>query len=386
MFKKSLAAVAVLGAFAGSALAADVQLYGLVDLGLNWTQVDNGKTTTDSFSMASGQNSGSRFGLKGTEDLGNGYKVGFNLENSFKADDGALDKGSRLFHRESLLFVQTPFGELSAGRTGALDAGTGRYNQMGSGASAMGTGWDSVGGSTVVLLGTASRMDNTLTYQSPKMAGFTVLAQASLKKSNVDDDGEAIEDQEGSSDAERYYAIAVNYAVGGLNGGLVVSQTDYSREAVNVPANSQNDSDMFVVSGFVNYDFGMVKPMFAAQYWDGGKDTVGSTSVAHIDGKDKSTKYNTKGYGFVVGATAPVVGGTLKVTAGWNDYETLFSSDTIGTGEGNNYMVGVGYEYPLSKRTYLYTAAGYSEKKVEFKDQENKTKTSEVMFGMVHKF
>lgn len=106
MFKKSLAAVAVLGAFAGSALAADVQLYGLVDLGLNWTQVDNGKTTTDSFGMGSGQNSGSRFGLKGTEDLGNGYKVGFNLENSFKADDGAFDKGSRLFHRESILFVQ----------------------------------------------------------------------------------------------------------------------------------------------------------------------------------------------------------------------------------------------------------------------------------------
>lgn len=94
MFKKSLAAVAVLGAFAGSALAADVQLYGLVDLGLNWTQVDKGTTTTDSFGMGSGQNSGSRFGLKGTEDLGNGYKVGFNLENSFKADDGAFDKST----------------------------------------------------------------------------------------------------------------------------------------------------------------------------------------------------------------------------------------------------------------------------------------------------
>lgn len=381
MFKKTLAAVAVLGAFAGSALAADVQLYGLVDLGLNWTQVDNGKTTTDSFGMGSGQNSGSRFGLKGTEDLGNGYKVGFNLENSFKADDGALDKGSRLFHRESLLFVQTPFGEISAGRTGALDAGTGRYNLMGSGATAIGTGWDKVGASTAVLLGTGSRMDNTLTYKSPKMVGFTVLAQASLKKSNVDDDGEAIEDQEGSSDAERYYAVAVNYAAGGLNGGLVVSQTDYSREDVNVAANSQNDSDMYVVSGFVNYDFGMVKPMFAAQYWDGGKDTVGSTSVAHGD-----TKYNTKGYGFVVGATAPVVGGTLKVTTGWNDYETLYEDAAIGTGEGNNFMVGVGYEYPLSKRTFVYTAAGYTEKKVEWKGQEDKTKTSEVMFGMVHKF
>ena len=374
MFKKSLAAVAVLGAFAGSALAADVQLYGVVDLGLNWTQTDNGTTTTDSFSMASGQNSGSRFGLKGTEDLGNGYKVGFNLENSFKADDGALDKGSRLFHRESLLFVQTPFGEISAGRTGALDAGTGRYNLMGSGATAIGTGWDKVGCSSDVLLGTGSRMDNTLTFKSPNMAGFTVLAQASLKKDNTN----ATDGEEGSSDAERYYGLGVTYGVGAFNTGLVVSQADYGRAAVN-GKNPQNDDDMLTVSGFVNYDFGMIKPMFAAQYWDGGKDFDGAASV-NVDG------YATKGYGFVVGATAPVVGGSLKVTAGWNDYETLYEDAANGTGEGNNFMVGVGYEYPLSKRTFVYTAAGYTEKKVEWKGQEDKTKTSEVMFGMVHKF
>ena len=378
MFKKSLAAVAVLGAFAGSALAADVQLYGLVDLGLNWTQVDKGTTTTDSFGMGSGQNSGSRFGLKGTEDLGNGYKVGFNLENSFKADDGALDKDSRLFHRESLLFVQTPFGEISAGRTGALDAGTGRYNLMGSGATAIGTGWDKVGCSSDVLLGTGSRMDNTLTFKSPNMAGFTVLAQASLKKDNTSKtDGE-----EGSSDAERYYGLGVTYGVGAFNTGLVVSQADYGRAAVN-GNNPQNDDDMLTVSGFVNYDFGMIKPMFAAQYWDGGKDYDGAASVNITSGKKN---YATKGYGLVVGATAPVVGGTLKVTAGWNDYETLFETAQHGNGEGNNFMVGVGYEYPLSKRTFVYTAAGYSEKKVEWKTEEDKTKTSEVMFGMVHKF
>ena len=378
MFKKSLAAVAVLGAFAGSALAADVQLYGVVDLGLNWTQTDDGVTKTDSFSMASGQNSGSRFGLKGTEDLGNGYKVGFNLENSFKADDGALDKGSRLFHRESLLFVQTPFGEISAGRTGALDAGTGRYNLMGSGATAIGTGWDKVGCSSDVLLGTGSRMDNTLTFKSPNMAGFAVLAQASLKKDNTSKtDGE-----EGSSDAERYYGLGVTYGVGAFNTGLVVSQADYGRAAVN-GNNPQNDDDMLTVSSFVNYDFGMIKPMFAAQYWDGGKDYDGAASV-NITSDKKN--YATKGYGLVVGATAPVVGGTLKVTAGWNDYETLFETAQDGNGEGNNFMVGVGYEYPLSKRTFVYTAAGYSEKKVEWKTEEDKTKTSEVMFGMVHKF
>ena len=361
------ASVAVLGAFAGSALAADVQLYGLVDLGLNWTQVDNGKTTTDSFGMGSGQNSGSRFGLKGTEDLGNGYKVGFNLENSFKADDGAFDKGSRLFHRESILFVQTPYGELSAGRTGGLDSGVGRYGQMGSGATAMSTGWDNIAKTSKVFLGFGDRMDNTLTYQSPKFAGVTVLAQASLKKSNVNDKGVAIETEEGSSDADRYYALGVTYGAGALNAGLVYSQTDWNRTELK---DQTNDDNQTVVSAFANYDFGMVKPMVAVQYFDGGKDVdVANTAL-------------NKGYGFVVGGTAPLVGGTLKVQLGWNDYEDVKTGAT----EGNNIITGVGYEYPLSKRTFVYTAAGYTQVKTEKAGVETKTKTSEVMLGMVHKF
>lgn len=361
------ASVAVLGAFAGSALAADVQLYGLVDLGLNWTQVDNGKTTTDSFGMGSGQNSGSRFGLKGTEDLGNGYKVGFNLENSFKADDGAFDKGSRLFHRESILFVQTPYGELSAGRTGGLDSGVGRYGQMGSGATAMSTGWDNIAKTSKVFLGLGDRMDNTLTYQSPKFAGVTVLAQASLKKSNVNDKGVAIETEEGSSDADRYYALGVTYGAGALNAGLVYSQTDWNRTELK---DQTNDDNQNVVSAFANYDFGMVKPMVAVQYFDGGKDVdVANTAL-------------NKGYGFVVGGTAPLVGGTLKVQLGWNDYEDVKTGAT----EGNNIITGVGYEYPLSKRTFVYTAAGYTQVKTEKAGVETKTKTSEVMLGMVHKF
>ena len=369
MFKKSLAAVAVLGAFAGSALAADVQLYGLVDLGLNWTQVDNGKTTTDSFGMGSGQNSGSRFGLKGTEDLGNGYKVGFNLENSFKADDGAFDKGSRLFHRESILFVQTPYGELSAGRTGGLDSGVGRYGQMGSGATAMSTGWDNIAKTSKVFLGLGDRMDNTLTYQSPKFAGVTVLAQASLKKSNVNDKGVAIETEEGSSDADRYYALGVTYGAGALNAGLVYSQTDWNRTELK---DQTNDDNQTVVSAFANYDFGMVKPMVAVQYFDGGKDVdVANTAL-------------NKGYGFVVGGTAPLVGGTLKVQLGWNDYEDVKTGAT----EGNNIITGVGYEYPLSKRTFVYGGAGYymdSYDKVDV-GHDDKASVAAVNAGLVHKF
>ncbi len=380
MFKKSLVAVAVLGAAFCSAQAAEVQLYGLVDLGMNWTQQDKNGDKTDSFSMATGQNSGSRFGLKGTEDLGNGYTVGFVLENAFNADDGTLDKSGRLFHRESLLFVQSAWGELSFGRTGGLDAGTGRYNLMGSGASAFGTGWDQVGNSTGILLGTGDRMDNTITYKSPNFAGFNVYAQVSLKKDNkaedIDDTGTgdtAVDGAEGSSDADRYYAVAATYGAGALQTGLVVSQTDYSRYTVN--HNVENDDTALVVSGFVNYDFGMIKPMLAAQYWDGALE----------DNTTKSTFRSplTKGYGVIVGATAPVLGGTVKATLGYNDYEEVVADGD----DGNNWMVGLGYEYPLSKRTFVYTAAGYKEAKTETKEGvESKDKTTEVMFGMVHKF
>ena len=64
--KKTLAAVAVLGAFAGSALAADVQLYGIVDTGVQYLNGDTdiaGSDAVNRFSMESGMQSGSRFGF-----------------------------------------------------------------------------------------------------------------------------------------------------------------------------------------------------------------------------------------------------------------------------------------------------------------------------------
>ena len=94
--KKTLAAVAVLGAFAGSALAADVTLYGKVDLGLQYTHTEidfhkSGLDTlkSDNYEMKSGGNSTSRIGLKGVEDISEGVKVGFQLEQGIKADKNA---------------------------------------------------------------------------------------------------------------------------------------------------------------------------------------------------------------------------------------------------------------------------------------------------------
>jgi predicted porin len=107
--KKTLAALAVLGAFAGSALAAEVQLYGILDTGVGYSHIDIDKpdvNDVDSLEMKSGVGSGSRWGLKGTEELGNGLTVGFILEDGFDSDTGSEDSTSVMFNRESSLFRQ----------------------------------------------------------------------------------------------------------------------------------------------------------------------------------------------------------------------------------------------------------------------------------------
>ena len=82
--KKSFVALAVLGAFAGTSMAADVTMYGVVDTGLLYQHgeasgIGSASAEVDSFSMEPGTNSASRFGIRGTEDLGNGMTVGFKL-------------------------------------------------------------------------------------------------------------------------------------------------------------------------------------------------------------------------------------------------------------------------------------------------------------------
>ena len=146
--KKSFVALAVLGAFAGTSMAAEVTMYGVVDTGLLYQHreasasidgIGSASAEVDSFSMEPGTNSASRFGIRGTEDLGNGMTVGFKLENGFESGTGALKTDSKLFDRESTLFIKGGFGTVYAGRMGTLvsDAGSvGFYGSMASAISA----------------------------------------------------------------------------------------------------------------------------------------------------------------------------------------------------------------------------------------------------------
>lgn len=124
---------ALVGAFAAfSACASDVEVYGAIDTALTWQHRDYvAKSATSTLQMKSGQWIGSRVGIKGSETLENGLKIGFVLENGFASDAGTISQNGRLFGRDARVYLEGDLGFLSAGRMGSLVGGNGPYARFG---------------------------------------------------------------------------------------------------------------------------------------------------------------------------------------------------------------------------------------------------------------
>jgi predicted porin len=113
--KKSLLALAVTSAFAAPAFAQNsVTLYGIIDAGITYT---NNSAGHGLWQAQSGIVQGSRWGLKGSEDLGGGTKAIFQLENGFNVFNGRLGQGSREFGRQAYVgLTNDTYGTLTLGR------------------------------------------------------------------------------------------------------------------------------------------------------------------------------------------------------------------------------------------------------------------------------
>lgn len=381
--KKTLAAVAVLGAFAGSAVAADVTLYGLVDYGVRYQNLDAdmaGADKTNKVDMKSGANSGSRFGLKGTEDLGNGVKVGFVLENGFAADTGALgDKNNRLFDREAQLFVDGSFGRVSFGRVGQLASANGSYGLLGvTGPFSTGYG-DATSGLKFVGANGFTRFDNTITYMTPSFGGLTVYAQYSSSVSSTGTENE--------SDTDRAYGIGAKFVGAGLTLVGVVDSTNYQSFGTGAVSKDMDDALTVTLGG--NYDFQVAKVYFGGQYFDNAK-TVATTNVIVDANKAKiGTGYTlgslgAEGWGLGLGVGVPVMGGTASAYAGYLDADSVDDSDA----SLKRFTGAVGYSYTFSKRTSMYSTLSYT--KDEYKKAANADKVKptsvEAIVGLIHKF
>lgn len=385
--KKTLAAVAVLGAFAGSAVAADVTLYGLVDYGVRYQNLDADTAGVDKINkvdMKSGANSGPRFGLKGTEDLGNGVKVGFVLENGFAADTGALGSSKRLFDREAQLFVDGSFGRVSFGRVGQLASANGSYGLLGvTGPFSTGYG-DATSGLKFVGANGFTRFDNTITYMTPSFAGLTVYAQYSMDTDGADEVG-----VENESSSDRYYGIGAKFVAGGLTLVGVVDSINYATVGENAVMPDMDDALTVTIGG--NYDFQVAKVYFGGQYFDNAK-AVASNNVT-FDEKtkkvviDKGYKLGTlgaEGWGLGLGVGVPVMGGTASAYAGYLDADSVDDSDA----SLKRFTGAVGYSYTFSKRTSMYSTLSYT--KDEYKAAANADKVKptsvEAIVGLIHKF
>ena len=392
--KKTLAAVAVLGAFAGSALAADVQLYGIVDTGVGYNHTDTddlwGLEDSDSFSMKSGQQSGSRFGFKGTEDLGNGLTVGFILENGINSDDGT-DAGV-FFNRESSLFLQGSFGRFAMGRLGSINNGQSSWGKIGM-VSAFGTSsWGGITAQVSNLMSTAGQWDNMIAYETPDFAGFKVFAQYGMGSNN----------NENESSSDRYYAIGATYNNGPVAAYFAVDSINYQTAGLNNGwQNRDNVDDSLTVTLGGSYDFEVVKVYLGVQYFDevklssiGGvtNDLVGSMNINagddDLDALSVGNAIKVKGYGVSLSADAPVAGGKAMFGVGYVDAEAADTLTDAGfDGDLKRYVVSVGYDYPFSKRTDVYAVASYSQDKLDVQGLgEFDPSTYSLYVGLRHRF
>ncbi len=404
--KKTLAAVAVLGAFAGSALAADVQLYGIIDTGVGYSHVDVDEPALgedyDSFEMKSGQASGSRWGIKGTEDLGNGLTVGFILEDGITTDDGA--ESGVMFNRESSLFLQGGFGKFAMGRIGSINNGQSSWAKVGM-LSAFGTSdWGGHSAQLGSIFSLAGQWDNMIAYETPDFAGFKVFAQYGMG-SNGD---------ENESSSDRYYAIGATYNNGPFAGYFAVDSINYQTADFGTKSyikNGDNVDDSLTVTLGGSYDFEVVKVYLGAQYFDevklsslgGVTNTLWGTGKIHTANPD--TTYDTtygaamkmKGYAISLSGDAPLAGGKAMFGLGYVDSEAADSmTDLIaGTGYENaelkRFVVSVGYDYPFSKRTDVYAVASYMQDQVDFENENGVSKEWEpsaygIYVGLRHRF
>lgn len=332
--KKSLLALAVMGAFAGAAYAqSSVTVYGIVDLGFDSSSngaATNGRTN----GIKSGGQSASRIGFKGTEDLGNGLKALFQLEATIAADTGAgFGAGtgnSGGFNRFATVGLQSAtFGTVLLGRqTSVIKDAYDQIDPFGDGGTIGAISNIFFNGS---LSGDQGRISNSVKYQSNSYAGFKGSAAY------------AFGENAGSTSANSSFGLGLGYANGPLNVQYAYHNIDstgtnaITGATAGVPALQPISKGKLHLLG-ATYDFGILKLHGAFADTKVDLATAGATDQ----------KYRN----YLLGVSAPVGPGTIYASYAVND------NKTNGSNNQDTKKFAISYAYDLSKRTNLYT--GYS--------------------------
>jgi predicted porin len=312
--KKSLLALAVLGAFAGVASAqSSVTIYGLLDQGV---YKGNGGTATNPGANGTSkawqlkQAAGSRLGFRGNEDLGGGLSAQFHIEHRFTPDDGAA---------ATPFWAGRSYVQLTSTAVGSVYLGREYTPEFWIMVKSDPFGWDGVGQvSSLQQAGFANtngsssvRTSNTVGYKTPNLGGLTANAAVGLA--------------EGAAAANRHQALNVEYSGGPIYAGMAYAKLTGGTGAAATDGNS-------LINAAFHYNFGVAKVIvYAAR----GKTNAGNDSNKVVE----------------LAGTANLGPGVLKAAVARLDPQGTDNTLT---------KFGLGYNYFLSKRTNLYLDYGHA--------------------------
>lgn len=324
--QKKLIALAVAGLMTAPAFAqSNVTIYGIVDAGYSWRGDNVASGVGNRSAIDSGQSAGSRLGFRGTEDLGNGLKAGFVLEQGIAVDTGTSTQGGRTFGRQSFVTLGGNFGTVALGRQYSP------HHLIGAATDPFGKG--TVGEFNNVYKSEV-RLDNLAAYVSPNWGGFSFVI--GYTQNALAD--ESIENESSAGDA-RAWAFAPQYK----NGPLAVAFNAHEVKLKSNGINAALDGDKIrVYDLFGSYDFGVVK-------------LAGAYGVRRVDSIDFSPDGVTGGEDskqWMLGVTVPV-GAAGSVRASYTRRTTEVAA---GGSDAKSSQWAIGYEHALSKRTSLYAA------------------------------
>jgi general bacterial porin, GBP family len=324
-----------------------VTLYGVIDAGLMYTNnVSKGGTSGALWQATSGNINGSRFGLKGSEDLGSGLKAIFVLENGFNVQNGRLGQNGREFGRQAFVGLSsTNFGSLTLGRqydslvdyVAPLSATAGTFGDTG-----FAHPFDNDN------LNHSVRMSNAVKYASATYAGFKFGAMYAFSN-NTD------------FSMNRAYSAGGTYSYGPFNVAVGYLQINGSNSttntagAIDVAESTANGTGGFVVGANrqwvlgagANYAFGpaLVGFVFTRSVFEGTQSFGSINGAMSFNNYEVNAKYSL----------TPAI--NLGIADTYTDGHVA-NSPTHGTDPKYN-QVNVQATYAFSKRTDVYAEAMY---------------------------
>jgi predicted porin len=354
--KKSLIALAVAAAIPAfaQAQASNVIMYGRIDLGYN-------KTSGGVLNQA--QQSGSRFGVRGSENLGGGLAATFQIEHRFNADNGAASN-FKFWTGRSIVGLKGGFGEINLGHNYTPLF----WTQL----AADPWGWDTVSQTSNTQLGTQVRFSNSLEYVTPDLGGLqgrVMWAPSEVKGRSAN------------------FGLSAVYNAGPLYVGLGYEKHGHCQmfltgltQTNNVTCAASGTPSGFGATNGVavnnkavgltaNYNLGFMKLLLNVGKTDANPATGFTSDIAVRNSN--------------ISATVPLGAGEFRATVG---NQTARTVATTSISSANVRDFGVGYHHNLSNRTTLYVDLNKGKTTTTLGAAKTSVSATSYDFGVKHNF